>query len=134
MSSGTFGKRHKTAQEFLEGTEVEEEVTRLLLEAVSRSVGLDANILTPKTIAASKLQLWGTAQPINAWVVEGEHGEGRAAADADNTIGIVDDWIVPSSDNSKDDGDVLRGVYRRRWRARGCLAALAEHLADASSV
>ena len=135
LSSGTFGKRHKTAQEFLEGTEVEEEVTRLLLEAVSRSVGLDANILTPKTIAASKLQLWGAAQPINAWVVEGEHGEGKGCCwDADNTIGIVGDWIVPSSDNSKDDGDAAWGLPSTMESAWLSGRALAEHLADASSV
>ena len=40
LSSGLFGAKHKAPQEHIEGTEVEEKVTALLLDATCRAVGL----------------------------------------------------------------------------------------------
>ena len=93
LSSAAFGAKHKAPQEFLEGTEVEAEVTKLLLEAVARAAGLPDDALAAKAVA-TKLQLWGAAVPINAW-------EGADAAEfAYNSkfrIGIAGDWLRAGS-------------------------------------
>ena len=63
LSSGAFGKAHTVAQEQLEGTEAEAEVTALLLAAVERALGL-AEGAVAKAASATKLQLWGAAIPM----------------------------------------------------------------------
>ena len=42
LSTASFGQEHKAPQEFLEGTDKEKEVTRLLLDAVGRAAGCAA--------------------------------------------------------------------------------------------
>jgi phytoene dehydrogenase-like protein len=58
LSSASFGKEHKAAQEFLEGSEKEAEVTGLLLAAVSRACGVDPTRLS-QSVVASKLCVTG---------------------------------------------------------------------------
>lgn len=66
LSSGAFGKAHKVAQEQLEGSEAEGEVTALLLAALERAVGLSPGAVQSAALA-TKLQLWGAAIPMNRW-------------------------------------------------------------------
>lgn len=119
LSSGAFGKAHKAAQEFIEGTEVETEVTNLMLEAVGRAVGLGEDAIPPSRLVASKLQLWGAAVPITAW------DGGAFAWDADCTIGICGDWLMPAE---KTDSYAAPSTIESAWLSG---QALAEHMADA---
>ena len=86
LSSGDFGKAHKVAQEQLEGTEAETEVTALLLAAVEHAVGLPEGAVA-KAASATKLQLWGAAIPMNRW------DGGEFAYSAAGRVGIAGDWL-----------------------------------------
>ena len=87
LSSGAFGKAHTVAQEQLEGTEAEAEVTALLLAAVERALGL-AEGAVAKAASATKLQLWGAAIPMNRW------DGGEFAYSAAGRVGIAGDWLT----------------------------------------
>ena len=139
LSSGSFGKQHKAAQEFIEGTETEEKVTELLLAATARAAGLPDGSLTRETVVASKLQLWGAAVPINAWT------GGTFAWDSDHTIGICGDWLLHSDvgagASACADADADSGVSGGSATARPSTIEsawvsgreLADHLADATT-
>ena len=118
LSSGRFGKKHKAAQEFLEGTEVESEVTRLLLSAVGRSVGMEEGSLSEENVIASKLQLWGAAVPISSWT------GGPCVWDADHTIGICGDWMHEAPAH---ESDARSSTIESAWMSG---RALAEHVAN----
>ena len=75
------------AQEQLEGTEAEAEVTALLLAAVERALGL-AEGAVAKAASATKLQLWGAAIPMNRW------DGGDFAYSAAGRVGIAGDWLA----------------------------------------
>lgn len=112
LSSGAFGKQHKVAQEQLEGSEAEAEVTSLLLAAVERSLKLKAGTL-PSALVASKLQLWGAAIPVNRW------DGGDYIFSSTHRIGVAGDWLSSSGDGSS----TVEGAWRSGVK-------LAEHLAS----
>jgi len=112
LSSGAFGKQHKVAQEQLEGSEAEAEVTSLLLAAVERSLKLKAGTL-PSALVASKLQLWGAAIPVNRW------DGGDYIYSSTHRIGVAGDWLSSTGEGSS----TVEGAWRSGVK-------LAEHLAS----
>ena len=129
LSSGSFGKQHKAAQEFIEGTETEEKVTELLLKATARAAGLPEGALSREKVIASKLQLWGAAVPINAWT------GGSFAWDAEHTIGICGDWLAGNSARTEGGGHGGPAPARPSTIESAWVSGreLAEHLADATA-
>ena len=113
LSSGPFGKAHKVAQEQLEGSEAEAEVTGLLLAAVERACGLTKGSLANACVR-SRLQLWGAAIPVNRW------DGGDYLYSSAGRIGVAGDWLSPSGIGSS----TVEGAW-----TSGKL--LAEHLASA---
>jgi len=112
LSSGPFGKAHKVAQEMLEGTPAEAEVTALLLSAVERACGLREGVLGACAVR-TKLQLWGAAIPMNRW------DAAEYVYSASGRIGIAGDWLGPQETAS---------TVEAAWTS-GTL--LAEHMASA---
>ena len=112
LSSGEFGKQHKVAQEQLEGSEAEAEVTSLLLAAVERSLKLKTGTLS-SALVASKLQLWGAAIPVNRW------DGGDYIFSSSHRLGVAGDWLSSSGDGSS----TVEGAWRSGRK-------LAEHLAS----
>jgi len=102
----------KVAQEQLEGSGAEAEVTALLLAAVERAVGLKAGALASSAIA-SKLQLWGAAIPMNRW------DGGDFAYCAAERIGVAGDWLSASG--------VGASTVEAAWTSG---VRLAEHMAS----
>ena len=89
LSTGAFGSKHKTAQEYLAGSEKEAEVVALMLGAAEEAAGLEAGALA-RSAVRTRLQLWGAAQPLNRWnapfVWDSTHG-----------IGVCGDWLQPDA-------------------------------------
>ena len=104
LSSPSFAKKHKAPQENLP-RETVEEVSGLLLEAISESLGLSPGSLEKEAILDSKLQLWGAAVPLNTWktnsTATGETEVSTAESgflfDADFGVGACGDWLLDSS-------------------------------------
>lgn len=129
LSSGPFGAKHKAPQEHIEGTEVEEKVTALLLDATCRAVGLPEGSLASQ-VTASKLQLWGAAQPLNVWT------GGAYTWDSEHTIGIAGDWFDQSLSSAPPSSGASAGnsaataapsTIESAWLSG---RKLAEHIAD----
>lgn len=104
LSSPTFAKKFKAPQENIPVDTVDE-VSVLLLEALSESLGLSPGALNKEDILDSRLQLWGAAVPLNTWktnstatgstdVPEAESG---FLFDSDFGVGACGDWLLDSS-------------------------------------
>ena len=98
LSSAAFAKKHKAPQEFLP-PQVVEQVTRLLLEGVERSLGLESSSIQR---LESRLQLWGAAVPLNVWHsspnpdTEQEEPVGFLY-DSEFAVGVCGDWLLQPS-------------------------------------
>ena len=89
LSTGAFGSKHKTAQEYLAGSEKEAEVVALMLGAAEEAAGLEAGALA-RSAVRTRLQLWGAAQPLNRW-------DAPFVWDATHGIGVCGDWLQPDA-------------------------------------
>lgn len=104
LSSPTFAKKYKAPQENIPSDTVEE-VSGLLLQAISESLGLSPDSLKKEDILDSKLQLWGAAVPLNTWKTNSTAtGETKVSAaesgflfDSDFGVGACGDWLLDSS-------------------------------------
>jgi len=97
-------KKFKTPQENIPVDTVDE-VSRLLLEALSESLGLSPGTLNKEDILDSRLQLWGAAVPLNTWKTNStatgstdvSEAESGFLFDADFGVGACGDWLLDSS-------------------------------------
>ena len=104
LSSPTFAKKFKAPQENIPSDTVEE-VSGLLLQAISESLGLSPDSLKKEHILDSKLQLWGAAVPLNTWKTnstatsetEVSAAESGFLFDSDFGVGACGDWLLDSS-------------------------------------
>ena len=97
LSSATFAKKHKGPQEFLPPDTVAN-VTSLMLEAVEKSLGLEASSLAQDVIE-SRVQLWGAAVPLNVWKADDTEGDsdGSFLYDGEFGAGVCGDWLLQPS-------------------------------------
>lgn len=92
LSSPQFAKKYKAPQENIP-TEVEEEVTSLLLQAVEAAFCLEKGCLSGKAcVLDTKLQLWGAAVPLNTWA-----DSPGFVFDDDFGVGACGDWLLDPS-------------------------------------
>jgi len=117
LSTALFGNRHKVAQEALEGTDKEVEVISLLFRSVERVLGLSEKRLQG-CVAATKLQLWGAALPINKWA--SKDGVDFVWSGA-HKIGVAGDWFAIS--------DTSASSVEAAWLSG---TRLADHIAHAT--
>ena len=104
LSSPTFAKKYKAPQENIPNDTVEE-VSGLLLQAISESLGLSPSALKKEDILGSRIQLWGAAVPLNTWKTNSTAtGETEVSAaesgflfDSDFGVGACGDWLLDSS-------------------------------------
>lgn len=92
LSTAAFGAANKHPQEQLHGTETEEKVTAAMLEALEKRALREGSVLAKPT--QTRLQLWGAAVPLNAWV-----SEANFMWDPECCVGVVGDWLRASDDD-----------------------------------
>ena len=98
LTSAAFGKKHKGPQENLP-LETVSNVTSLMLNAVERSLGLQADTLSEQVLE-SRLQLWGAAVPLNVWTGSDSDSSFDTQGfvyDAEFGAGVCGDWLLEPS-------------------------------------
>ena len=105
LSSAKFAKKYKGPQENLPQERVEE-VTRLMLSSLEKSLGLAEGTIHDGLVKDSRLQLWGAGVPLNVWsssstgasAAGGRAGvDGGFLYDADHGVGVCGDWLLDPS-------------------------------------
>jgi hypothetical protein len=104
FSSAKFAKEYKAPQENL-SEEIVEEVTRLMLNSLEKSLGLNEGTLHSGVVKDSRLQLWGAAVPLNVWSPTSKNGNNDCddprnfgfLYDAEHGVGACGDWLLDPS-------------------------------------
>ncbi len=107
LSSAKFAKKYKGPQENLP-IDLQENVTKLMLGALERSLGLENESIHDGLVLDKRLQLWGAAVPLNVWSGEDDSDKIDQEAvksiatsgflyDAKYAVGACGDWLLDPS-------------------------------------
>lgn len=102
FSSAKFAKQYKAPQENIP-QETVDQVTRLMLDSLEKSLGLKEGTLHNGIVKDSRLQLWGAAVPLNVWSAPGPKEDNRDPKscgflyDAEHGVGACGDWLLDPS-------------------------------------